>query len=250
MTRTSAGPAAAPERLEKVTGQALRTPRAAAIAGIVFALLFTTSMGLMRLAVPESPTEDTFEWLTESRGSVRFALNLVPFVGIAFLWFLGVLRDRLGQHEDRFFSTVFFGSGLLFLAMVFISAALAAGILAVAEHGDAAQASDAVAYGREVIYAVMNVYAVRMAGVFMLSLSTIWLRTRILPRPIALATLLLAVVMLFAINLSLWIIMIFPAWVMGISIFILVKSLRTPDGDVLLPGAAGSPGAERAGAAS
>jgi hypothetical protein len=53
------------------------------------------------------------------------ALYLVPFAGIAFLWFIGVLRDRLGELEDRFFATVFFGSGLLFLAMLFASAAVA-----------------------------------------------------------------------------------------------------------------------------
>ena len=60
---------------------------------------------------------------------MALALNLVPFAGIAFLWFIGVLRDRLGEREDRFFATVFLGSGLLFLAMLFISAAVAGGII-------------------------------------------------------------------------------------------------------------------------
>ena len=50
------------------------------------------------------------------------ALNLVPFAGIAFLWFIGVVRDRLGMYEDRFFATIFFGSGILFLAMFFAAA--------------------------------------------------------------------------------------------------------------------------------
>jgi hypothetical protein len=45
------------------------------------------------------------------------------------LWFIGVLRDRLGELEDRFFATVFLGSGLLFLAMLFTSAAVAGGII-------------------------------------------------------------------------------------------------------------------------
>jgi hypothetical protein len=211
--------------LGKVTGNALRTPRAAAIAGIFFALLFIISMGLMRLAVPEDPSEDTFAWVQGSSNMIRFSLNLVPFVGIAFLWFLGVLRDRLGEYEDRFFSTVFFGSGLLFLAMVFVSAALGAGVLSISDTlGSDTLDSDAVSFGRVVIHTMMNVYAIRMAGVFMLSLSTIWLRTRILPRPIGVFTFLLANVMLFAINLSLWFVMIFPIWVLGISLYILVKS--------------------------
>ena len=54
----------------------------------------------------------------------------MPFAGIAFLWFIGVVRDRLGRLEDQFFSTVFFGSGLLFLAMVFVSMAIAGGMVA------------------------------------------------------------------------------------------------------------------------
>jgi len=52
----------------------------------------------------------------------------VPFAGIAFLSFIGILRDRLGQLEDRFFTTVFLGSGLLFAAMRFASGAVTGGI--------------------------------------------------------------------------------------------------------------------------
>jgi hypothetical protein len=37
---------------------------------------------------------------------VAIGLNLIPFAGIAFLWFIGVIRDRIGAHEDRFFATV------------------------------------------------------------------------------------------------------------------------------------------------
>jgi len=45
------------------------------------------------------------------------------------LWFIGVLRDRLGEREDKFFATVFFGSGLLFLAMLFAAAAVAGALI-------------------------------------------------------------------------------------------------------------------------
>ena len=61
-------------------------------------------------------------WRKTSSNTVALGLNPVPFAGIAFLWFIGVLRDRLGEFEDRFFSTVFLGSGFLFLAMLFASA--------------------------------------------------------------------------------------------------------------------------------
>ena len=111
------------------------------------------------------------------------ALTLVPFSGIAFLWFIGVVRDRLGSMEDQFFSTVFFGSGLLFLAMIFASAAVAGGILSgYALEADTLTKSGVLVFGRAVVYTITKVYAIRMAGVFMISLATIWMRTRVMPR--------------------------------------------------------------------
>ena len=212
-----------------LTRSALRTPRAAAIAGIVFAVLFTLSIGLMRLAIPESIiAADASEWLQNSTRTVQFALTLVPFAGIAFLWFMGVVRSHLGQHEDQFFATIFFGSGLLFLAMIFSSAALAGGIVGgYAIAPELMTESGVIIFGRSVIYTITNVYAIRMAGVFMLSLGTLWARTRAMPRLFVILTYLLALTLLLAINLSLWAIMVFPAWVFVISVFILVRNLRS-----------------------
>ena len=79
-----------------------KTPKAAAIAGILFCILFMAVLWLLRMSVPTDPLE-AGEWLRTSSGRVALALNLVPFAGLAFLWFIGVLRDRLGSREDRFF---------------------------------------------------------------------------------------------------------------------------------------------------
>ena len=113
-----------------LTRQAVRTPRAAAVAGIIFSVLFTTSMVLIRLALPEDlRVTDIAAWLQGNTTTISLALTFVPFAGIALLWFMCVVRSRLGTLEDQFFSTVFFGSGLLFLAMMFASAAISGGIL-------------------------------------------------------------------------------------------------------------------------
>jgi hypothetical protein len=106
----------------------LKTPRAAAVAGVLFSVLLIMGLLLLRLSVPADPLE-AGAWLKINANTVALALNLVPFAGIAFLWFIGVLRDRLGELEDRFFATVFLGSGLLFLAMLFAAAAVAGGII-------------------------------------------------------------------------------------------------------------------------
>lgn len=207
----------------------LTTPRAAAIAGILFSVLFVVSVGLMRLAIPEVITgtnEDA--WLQQEAHTVSFALTLVPFAGIAFLWFMGVVRAHLGRQEDQFFSTVFYGSGLLFLAMIFLSAALAGGMLSAYSIAPSVlDEGGVITFGRTVVYTITNVYAIRMAGVFMLSLGTIWIRTRTMPRGFVIITYVLALALLVVINFSLWVIMVFPAWVMAVSIYILAVTMRT-----------------------
>ena len=112
----------------RLTNALLRTPRAAAVAGISFSVLLFVVFGLMRLSVPGDPFEPG-AWLESGLTYVTIAMNLVPFAGVAFLWFVGVLRDRLGGREDQFFATVFLGSGLLLLAMLFAAAAVVGAII-------------------------------------------------------------------------------------------------------------------------
>ena len=204
------------------------TPRAAAVAGIIFSVLFTTSMVLIRLALPEDLRgTNVAAWLQGNTTTISLALTLVPFAGIAFLWFVGVVRSRLGSMEDQFFSTVFFGSGLLFLAMMFVSAAIAGGILgSYAIEADTLIKSGVITFGRAIMYTITNVYGVRMAGVFMISLATIWMRTRVMPRVFVFLTYALAFLLLVSSNLTLWLVLVFPAWVFVISVFILIVSLR------------------------
>ena len=83
-------------------------------------------------------------------------------------------------------------------------------------------------FGRLVIYQIINVYALRMSGVFMISLATIWLRTGTMPRWLAFLTYPLALIMLFSFSLSIYFSFIFPAWVFVISGYILIENLRRP----------------------
>jgi hypothetical protein len=107
----------------------LTTPRAAALAGVLFALLFGATLILIRVEMPEG-VGDSAEWLDTQQGGILTATRLMPFAGITFLWFIGVVRDNLGRYEDRFFASVFLGSGLLFLAMMFVSIAVAGALVA------------------------------------------------------------------------------------------------------------------------
>ena len=204
----------------------LKTPRAAAIAGILFAVLAGTAQVLIRLSIPGDPT-DSGASLAGQGSTISLALSLVPFAGIAFLWFMGVVRDHLGRLEDRLFSTVFLGSGLLYLGLTFVSAAVAGSLLATYSTGPGGLVENSVyAFGRMVVFEASNIYALRMAGVFMISLATIWLRTATMPRWLAFFTYALALVLLVSISLSVWFTLVFPAWVLVVSVYMLIGDLR------------------------
>jgi hypothetical protein len=208
----------------------LKTPRAAAIAGIVFSLLLMTSMMLVRTSIPPDPLAGVAEVANYSK-RIGIALDLLPFAGICFLWFVGVLRDRLGQLEDRFFATVFFGSALLFLATIFIVGAVAGAIVKLLYTGpENVLRSGGYTLGRIEIYQTMHYYVIKMAGVFMVSTSTISLRTRIVPRWMAVLGFGLALAMLVSFGQFQWILLVFPLWVFLISAYILIENLRRAAG--------------------
>lgn len=206
----------------------LTTPRAAAIAGILFSVLLLTSLIFLRVSVPANP-QDAGSWLSGNWKTVSLALNLLPFAGIAFLWFIGVVRDRLGSSEDRLFATVFLGSGLLFLAMLFSSSAVAGGIINMYGSSPNSLISSGIyTFGRTLTYELMTVYTMKMAGVFMLSTCTLSLRTGIFPRWMAYLGLVLALLLLLTVSLFYWAPMVFPLWVLLISVYILLVNLRKP----------------------
>jgi hypothetical protein len=204
----------------------LKTPKAAAIAGMLFSMLLIAAFWLLRTSIPADPQESG-AWVRGNPGSVALALNLMPFAGIAFLWFIGVLRDRLGQQEDRFFATVFFGSGLLFLAMLFTSAAIMGAILiAFAMQPEELIGSATFHFARAAAYSLVNVYMIKMASVFMITTSTVAIYTGIAPRWLAILGLALALILLFGSFYISWSFLVFPLWVFLLSASILSDSLR------------------------
>jgi len=210
-----------------LTRASLTTPRAAAIAGIVFSILLIISLLLIWISVP-ADLQEAGAWLPRSWKTVNLALNLLPFAGIAFLWFIGVLRDRIGAYEDRFFATVFLGSGLLFLAMLFASSAVAGGIIMIYGATPAAvMGSGVYMFGRTVTSQIVQVYTMKMAGVFMISTSTVSIRTGIIPRWMALLGYVLALVLLLSLGYLSWIPLVFPLWVLLISVYILFANLKS-----------------------
>jgi hypothetical protein len=186
-------------------------------------VLLITALVLLRLSVPARPAV-AGQWLTDSgrRAAVAVALNLIPFAGIAFLWFIGVLRDRIGEREDRLFATVFLGSGLLFVAMLFVAAAIAGATIAVSSSVQPGAAL--LSLSRNLTASLLNVYAMRMAAVFTLATVNIARRTAIVSRWLILAGLVCALALLIGTGISPWVELLFPAWIVALSLEILIAA--------------------------
>jgi hypothetical protein len=209
-----------------------RTRRAAAIAGIVFGVLLLTALALTRFALADGSL-GSLQSDAQRRTLIRFSLGLVPFAGIAFLWFIGVIREQLGDVEDRLFSTVFLGSGLLFLAMLFVGSITSNSLLDMLERPSFD--NNLWDYGRDNAQNLFSIYAMRMAAVFTLSVSTVGMRAAAMPRWVSFLGYLVALLLLVASSAQPWLQLAFPGWVLLVSLVILTRSTRpvardTPDG--------------------
>jgi hypothetical protein len=198
-----------------------------AVSGINFAVMCLVSMVLIRLAVPADPTEPG-TWLADprNRSSVYFALHLVPFMGLSFLWFMAVLRERIGTDVGRIESTVFLGSGMLFVGTIFAAAAICRGLMDTVIADGFHASRDTYAIGRGVTYTIMNVFAIRMGAAFIFATSALARRVELFPAWLAYLGYAIGNVLLFVIKEFAWIELLFPAWVLAVSLHLLISDFR------------------------
>jgi hypothetical protein len=206
------------------------TPRAAGLAGIVFSILFVASVLLIRQRpAPGSSAKEIADfYLQQDAGRVTLVgLYLAPFAGIAFLWFIAAIRSHLGEREDRFFATVFLGSGLLFVGMLFAASASAGALIAAVKFEDQPPPdANTFLFARALGHSFLYVFAVRAAAVFMLVASTIGLRTGFLPRWLVVAGYGSGIVFLLTVTYVELLVLVFPVWVVAVSVVILVSAGR------------------------
>jgi hypothetical protein len=225
-------PGAADGPLRPGVDRRLETPRAAGVAGLAFAALFVASLVLLRNHPSGGSTAAEIRdfYLRKEAGSVSLVgVYLAPFSGIAFLWFIAAVRNLIGEREDRFFATVFLGSGLLFVAMLFVAAGVGGALLtAVKVQDEPVPSAETVVTVRSLAFGFLFVYAMRMAAVFMIVVSTIGMRLGVLPRGLVVAGYVAALVLILNVSYIEALVLVFPAWVAAVSVVILDASGRRP----------------------
>ncbi len=194
-------------------GRQLRAPWAASIAGLLFSILFTAALLLVRSQADQAQA---------TTAMAIAGLYLAPFAGVMFLWFVAVIRDQVGEREDRFFATVFFGSGLLFVAMLFATAAVVSTPTMLVQFlGEGQVSPESAVVLRGLGYTLLFALATRAAAVFMLATATIGIKSGVFPRWFALVGFVLGIILLVSVSFYDWFILVLPAWVALVSLFIL-----------------------------
>ena len=184
-------------------------------------------MYLVQPLVSITPSDISPEWLMANSKAASVALVMVPFNGIAFLWFTGVLRDWLVGRQDHFFSTVFFGSGILFVGMLFVWAASFGALFeSYAAAGNKLVDGDLFVFEFIFMREILGDYALRMLAVYMSSIATLWTRSGVMPRWLIVITYIVAVAFLIFAGMIPMSRFIFPGWVFLVSVYILVYNYR------------------------
>ncbi len=199
------------------------------MAGVIFAVLILFEMVVARSNGFE---QGQAGWLSDPAQDqlAAVALALVPFAGISFLWFIGVVRSRIGEREDRLFATVFLGSGLLFVVTMFVAAATLAGTARL--YPDGAPAGDTtVALANAWSAELVATFGLRMAGVFVAAVSSLGSRTRAIPRWLVITGYICALVLLVGSPVNDWLALVFPLWVLVFSIHTLAVGFDVPPPD-------------------
>jgi len=213
-------------KMQKRVRREIRSPRAAALAGIVFSVLMFIIM-ISTYSAHVQPEVVTREWLHNWAKTASLVIALVPFAGIAFLWFTGVVRDQLSYQEGRFFATIFFGSGIIQVVLLFIWSAIFGAIMATRNIAAIAMDDSGIyIFGYVLMNAIIGDYSLRMAGIYMTAIGALWGRTDLMPRWLTMITYILAFGFIFAANRVREARFIFPTWVLVVSIVILVLNFR------------------------
>jgi hypothetical protein len=206
--------------------RALRSIEAAAIAGIVAAVGWV--FALVRLldgpGVDASEAEITQFFADPDTGrDTLLVLQILVIATVGFLWFIGVIRGRIGDPAPKLFETVFFGGGILYAGLLFVGAAALAAPFVLADIGGMDVEAGSAAMARSFARVMLGVFASRVAALVVLSTSTLGLRTGVLPRWLILAGYLVGVGILVNVTFFTPSVYAFPGWIALVSLVLLLR---------------------------
>jgi hypothetical protein len=209
-----------------------RTASLTAGMGLAHALLFLLAYGLI-FSVAGSRAPGALASEVYQRRLNLFGLYVMPFAGIAFLWFIVALRMWISAHgrpENVLYSNIQLVTGILYVGMIFVasaaSATAAASIEPTSVPSDQSFASQFPRFGSTILF----VFSLRMASMFVLSTSNIGKGSGVLPRWFVLAGYAVGLVLLLSASFSTVLALVFPVWLLVLCALLLRRARQLPPG--------------------
>jgi hypothetical protein len=212
--------------------------RTSGLAGIVFAALMVVALILVHRAPGLGAPDSTYaDFYRNGNGDdlVTTGLYLVPFAGIAFLWFMAATRTLiLAMPNPNGKGTasplqIFLqqASGLLFVAMLFAGSALVGSVaLLTVFSSNPAPAPDIARTAASAGYGLVFVFGVKAAGMFLLTTTSIARASGLINRWVALISIVAGVFLLLSATFYPATLLVFPGWVVLVSVLALMRAGR------------------------
>jgi hypothetical protein len=223
----SAGPGAA--ATAGVATQNVRYARLCGAMALVFAVLFVLGLVLVHRSPALSASDSAYAafYAGTSSNLVTVGLYLVPFAGIAFLWHMVTARLLIGART-REPSPIPYAlqlvSGVLFVALLFAGTATAGSVALLKELSVAPLPSPETARALlGVGYGMVFVYAVRGAGMYAITTTTLLMKAGVLPRWLALLGYLMAAFLLVSTTLNPVVVLLFPTWAAVVGVVLILR---------------------------
>jgi hypothetical protein len=197
--------------------------------GIVFAGLLVAGLVLVD-RIPKLGDSDAVYKAFYGGGGVDtltvLGLYIVPFAGIACLWHMiatrTLLQVRRPESQAEVRPWLHLAASVIFVCLLFAGAAAVGAVALLTRFSTAPLPGPDVARALSSLgYALVFVYGVRAAGMYLLT--TRLMRTAgLLPRPLVLLSYLVAAFLLLSVTFHPAILLVFPGWVLMVSIVLLV----------------------------
>jgi hypothetical protein len=209
--------------------------------GATHAVLFLLSFWLLS-TTPNATAPATqliaFYRSDAHRRVILVGLYLMPFAGIAFIWFIVALRMWITgrvRRENILLSNVQLVSGILYVAFVCASAGALSATAADVEFSDAPIDPMIIrllpSFGHTIIY----VFAMRMAAMFVFTTSTIGRTGGVLPRWFVWMGYAVGLFLLLSATFSPVLVVVFPLWLLALCALLLRWAFTLPADAIISP---------------
>jgi len=209
--------------------------RLSSMTGLLFAVLFVVAIVLVHttptLSAPDA--EITAYYASGSTLLVTVGLYLIPFAGIAFLWHAHCTR-LLIETRTPSPSAIPYGlqlvSGVLFVVLLFAGTASAGAVALLKDLTSAPLPSADFARGMLAVgYGMVFIYALRGAGMYALTTTSLLREAGIMPKWLALVSYLVAAFLLLSTVMHPAAMLLFPTWVVIAGLVVFIRAGRVAE---------------------